>query len=366
MTMSMLVLHIGLHKTGSTSIQDSLQGYSAERIKYLALGPANHSVAIRTAFTDSPHPEKDGMHARLGRTAEGVARMREDIIARMNTQLSSREFDKFVISGEGITQLSVAALQELKSMLLKYVDAIQVFAYVRDPAGFAISDYQQRVKTGYAGYDLAKPNYRGRLEKFLLVFGRENFSAKKFDRNSLKDGSVVMDFCEAWSIPFDRDKEVRANESLSPEVVRLVHLFNRQGVPSKGSPQLTKGRQMLIRSLAEHFPGRFTLPERFRAAAFDEEDMEWLRRELGISFQVERPDAATAGGEFRNLVESIDEGTVDSYRAFLRQSKIPIHAGDGTIDLLNRHYQTCVASVDTVKDRLSRILKRGKKGSVGV
>jgi hypothetical protein len=363
--MSMLVLHIGLHKTGSTSIQDSLQGYSAGRIKYLALGPSNHSVAIRTAFTDSPHPERDGIHARLGRTAEGVAKMREDIIERLNAQLSSRDFDKFVISGEGTTQLSIASLQEFKSMALKHVDPIRVFAYVRDPAGFASSDYQQRVKTGYAGFELGKPNYRARLEKFLLVFGRENFSVKKFARDALKDGSVVMDFCDTWDIPFDASKEVRANESLSLPVVQLVHLFNREGVPSKGSPQLTKGRQVLIRSLAEHFPGRFSLPEQFRAQAFDEEDMAWLDRELGIYFPAEKHTAAGAAGQFRNLVDRIDESTLHAYRALLRQSKIPVQPGDSTIVLLNRHYESCMASVDTVKGRLSRMLKRGKKGSVG-
>jgi hypothetical protein len=362
--MSMLLLHIGLHKTGSTSIQDSLKGYSTGGIKYLDLGPANHSVAIRTAFTDRPHPEKDGMHARIGRTAEDVAAMRRHTIRRLHTQLSSKGFDKFVISGEGITQLSAASLEEFKSMLVKYVDPIHVFAYVRDPAGFATSDFQQRVKTGYSSYELGRPNYRTRLEKFLQVFGRENFSAKVFARDSLKGGSAVIDFCDMWDIPFDPKNENRANESLSGEAVQLLHLFNRDGARSRGAPRLAKGRQLMIRSLADHFDGKFSLPSQFCAWAFDAEDLAWLRRELGISFDTGPPGAAPDVAEFRAYLDTIDDRTVTSYRSLLDQSKIATQPGDTTIDLLNRHYEACVASIDSTKDRLLRLLRPGKKGRV--
>ena len=364
--MSTLVLHIGLHKTGSTSIQNSLKGYSAARIKYLDLRLPNHSIPIYAAFTDDPNPEKDGVHARVGRTAENLSEMRRDTLARLHAELSKSGFDKFVISGEGITRLSRASLEEFKALLLKYVDTVSVFAYVRDPAGFAISDFQQRIKAGYSGYDLAKPKYRQRLEKFLQVFGRDNFSAKVFAKDGLKDGSVVLDFCDVWGIPFEAKDEVRANESLSLEAVQLLHLFNRHGPQSKGTPSLFKGRQLFIRALAEHFTGKFSPPPQFRGAAFDIEDMAWLHRELGISFDVEAPAETPRPAEFRKYLENIDEKTIESYRRMLQESKFPTQPGDGALDLLNRHYEACVASADSTKDRLRRFLQRGKAGQIHV
>jgi hypothetical protein len=356
--MAMLVLHVGLHKTGSTSIQNSLKGYSASGIKYLDLGPPNHSVPIRAAFTDNPHPETEGVHARVGRTADEVSEMRRDVVERLRKQLSSKGFDKFVISGEGITQLSEASLQEFKALLTQYVDPIRVFAYVRDPAGFAISDFQQRIKAGYGGYDLGKPNYRNRLEKFPQVFGRENFSVKVFAREGLKGGSVVTDFCDLWGIPFDPKDEVRANESLSDAAVKLLHLFNRQGVRSKGTPSLARGRQRMIRSLARHFDGKFSPPAEIRAAAFDAADVEWLRQELGVAFEMPTAAAPQRPAEFRRFLEAIDEDTLASYRALLQQSKVPAQPGDSTIDLLNRHYEACVAQGDSPAEKMKRLLKR--------
>lgn len=364
--MSMLLLHVGLHKTGSTSIQNSLKGYAASRIKYLDLGPPNHSVPIRAAFTDSAHPEKEGVHARVGRTAEELAEMRRDVLERLHKQLSSRDFDKFVISGEGITQLSAESLREFKALLDKYVDPIRVFAYVRDPGGFAISDFQQRIKAGYSGYELGKPNYRARLEKFLEVFGRDHFSAKVFARDSLKGGSVVTDFCDLWGIPFDPKNEVRANESLSDAAVKLLHLFNRRGVPSKGTAALARGRQRMIRALARHFDGKFAPPARIRSAAVDGQDLEWLRRELGISFDVEVPAAPPRAAEFRQFLEAIDEPTLASYRGLLQASKVDVRPGDTTLDLLNRHFQACVAQADSPTDKLRRLLGRGKPEAVDV
>jgi len=364
--MSTLLLHVGLHKTGSTSIQNSLKGYSRSGIKYLDLGPPNHSVPIRAAFTDNAHPEKEGVHARVGRTPADVAEMRRDVRERLHQQLSARGFDKFVISGEGITQLSAASLRDFKALLEQHVDSIRVFAYVRDPAGFAISDFQQRIKAGYPGYELGKPNYRARLEKFLEVFGRDSFSARVFARDALKGGSVVTDFCELWGIPFDPKDEVRANESLSDAAVKLLHLFNRQGVHSKGTASLARGRQRMIRALARHFDGKFAPPPRIRAAAIDAEDLEWLHRELDIDFRVEVPAAPPRAAEFRQFLDAIDEATLDSYRALLQKSKVALRPGDTAIDLLNRHFEACVAQADSPADALRRLLRRGKPEEVDV
>ena len=53
--MKRCIIHIGMHKTGSTSIQRSLQGYRDDRFQYARLGKtANHSLAMYSLFAADP------------------------------------------------------------------------------------------------------------------------------------------------------------------------------------------------------------------------------------------------------------------------------------------------------------------------
>jgi hypothetical protein len=352
--MSTLVLHVGMHKTGSTSIQNSLQGYARSRVRYLDLGPPNHSIPMWVAFSDAPQPEKLGLHARLGRSAEDIEAIKQETLARLQKELSKPGIDKFVISGEGITQLSAASLAQLKTFSSRYVDSINVFAYVREPEGFGISEFQQRVKAGYGGYAVRQPNYRTTFEKFIDVFGADGFTAKAFSRDALKGGSVVADFCAMWGIPFDPQDEVTMNESLSAPAVRLLHLFNREGEKSIGSPRLIRARQRMIGALSKHFEGRFSPPG--KVAAVDADDVEWLRKHLGVSVPgssdaTERERTAA----FREYVNALDRETIEKYRALLANLKIPTGPTDVPIELLSKHFEASLklsAASDPVLSRM--------------
>ena len=45
-----VLIHIGMHKTGSTSIQASIKDYNDGVSAYASLGDENHSVLIYTGF----------------------------------------------------------------------------------------------------------------------------------------------------------------------------------------------------------------------------------------------------------------------------------------------------------------------------
>ncbi len=52
--MKTCIIHIGIHKTGSTSIQESLQGFYNDIFYYANLGPSNHSEPIYCLFSENP------------------------------------------------------------------------------------------------------------------------------------------------------------------------------------------------------------------------------------------------------------------------------------------------------------------------
>ncbi len=50
--MKEVILHIGLHKTGSTSIQNALKGYNKNGVKSVAFEEVNHSIPMYTIFSE--------------------------------------------------------------------------------------------------------------------------------------------------------------------------------------------------------------------------------------------------------------------------------------------------------------------------
>ena len=49
-----VIIHIGLHKTGSTSIQKALYGYQDVSTRYACFKEANHSIPMFTIFSKNP------------------------------------------------------------------------------------------------------------------------------------------------------------------------------------------------------------------------------------------------------------------------------------------------------------------------
>ena len=45
-----VIIHIGFHKTGTSSIQDTLAGYQTNDLCYIDLGAPNHSILLAHAF----------------------------------------------------------------------------------------------------------------------------------------------------------------------------------------------------------------------------------------------------------------------------------------------------------------------------
>lgn len=334
--MRTVILHVGMHKTGTTSIQHSLQGFSGGRVRYADLGNPNHSGPISAAFSD--RLDRDGLQWRRGRSVEKLEELRKSTLARLREELALQDFDKFIISGEGIVRLSAQSLDNMRRILLQHVDEVRVFAYVREPVGYSASALQQRIKGGYAGTELSRPEYRAKFQRLIRVFGAAHFTTREFSRSTLLNGSVVADFCDLWGIPFDSSREVRVNESLAEPALKLLYLFNRSCAPSLGEAKAKHARRALTEALIGHFKGKFELPVRFHAAAIDRQDVAWLRNQCGITFRPRAaPGTAADDGGLDQYLQSIEPEVMASYRQLLGSLGIASSDTDSAVDLLNRH-----------------------------
>jgi hypothetical protein len=102
-----------------------------------------------------------------------------------------------------------------------------------------------------------------RLAEYERIFGRENLTVRPFVRTKLKDGCVVRDFCHVLGIPFEPDRIVRSNDSISLDAVKLLHAYDRFDPGRKVPPLYVPSRWLLVKCL-EGLPGT---PFRFHSEA---------------------------------------------------------------------------------------------------
>jgi len=217
-----LYLHIGLHKTGTSSIQRFLE-LNKEKLK------KKKSI---TYFTPNPWPipfeKKRGPVVNLNINGFKI--------------LQDIETENAVTSHENYSWIiSESDLEKLKNELCKYVENIHIILYLRRQDSLAISQKQEGTKwydnsIAY-GHELSAfpskltvfaKNYLNFYEKVKIwsnVFGLENLKIRIFEPEKLINGDVVQDFCSLLDINDITifQKVGRVNESIPLKKQLFLH-----------------------------------------------------------------------------------------------------------------------------------------------
>jgi hypothetical protein len=298
---SRCVVHIGMRKTGSTSIQKSLAGEKARTHVYANLGPTNHSRALYTAI--------------IGKSG----------LERLLASIRRAHGKTLILSGEGIPRFfSEAELHELKGLLDAHFERVQIVAYIREPAGYIASDFQERVKNGHADFDLGAcaPHYRKWFEKFDNVFGREAVHLWKFDPARFPERNVVRDFCSHLDLE-QPGQVLRENKTLSREALTLLYNLHRIGgrIPDRR----TRRRLAEIAGQLEGTP--FRLSSELLELVLEEckDETVWMERRLGEPLREERVqhpsairsemDLLEAGGALGKEVAALKQWDISAFNA---------------------------------------------------
>jgi len=192
-----------------------------------------------------------------------------------------------IISGEDISSLSRPDLYELHNYAHSHFDRVNVVAYVRSPAGFMSSAFQERVKGRLDRFEPEAQcfNYEHCFSKFDDLFGRENVHLWYFSPESFPGGCVVQDFCARLGINLPKDRIIRANESLSRLAVALLYCYRKLG-KKYGSVDMTAAEGQRLGNILGAFGGgqfRFS-PDLIRPSLErNRADIEWMEARLGQS-----------------------------------------------------------------------------------
>lgn len=276
-----LILHAGMHKTGSTSLQNALSSGAGENVHVMRLGQPNHSAPCIALFAENP--EQHFSFRRQGLGVDDLATKRQDLETRVRRQLRNRPEDTFVLSAEWLSTASEAALNRLKDRFCPHFKTTTVYAYIRPPADFMRSSLQQNIKTGAQKFSMHWPNYRERFERLDRVFGQENVALRPYLPAAMERGDIVQDFAKWSNIAISNDVAARRNSSMSAPALALIACYRRNSKTPVKSPESRKrDRQIFAELIALDGPKFALCPQVVsQEIAAHGDDLAWIEARLG-------------------------------------------------------------------------------------
>ncbi len=255
-SMKSAVVHVGLHKTGTTSIQSSLDNYNDGNTAYANLGDSNHSIFLKTLF----HPTN---LFNYWQNRDLSPAKHKELIDQywqtLNTQLRQNQ-SRLIFSGEEISTLEPEALSRMKSHFEKQGRDIEIFVFVREPLSMTASLMQELVKWGTflqnESTEADTINYlvSTRVGNLLQVFGKEKTHIFHYEDafSSRYPRGVIDYFAELLGIPSESLPTAHTtNQSVGETTYKLLNQFFKTDIVHNKGAMLHSARWDFIGMLNE-------------------------------------------------------------------------------------------------------------------
>ncbi len=286
MSIAELVVHAGMGKTGTSSIQHFLRANetvlaqhgvlyprSPGRRRHVRLGlfltPDGEFVGSRVAKRQSQDPAWRDL------ILESPATFRDAFEAELVDEIDASGLPRLLMSDEAVFGSSEGAMQLLGDFARRLGADLRLVCYLRRQDDHVISRYQQAVKWGEvrriaertAELELSPTyDYDERLDAWSRVAQPTDLVVHRFERSRFHGGSLTQDFLDAAGVtvaPEALDEETPTlNESLDAESVEFLRILNLHRVRRQGAEVGHINNRKLVRRLASEPAGpTLTLPE---------------------------------------------------------------------------------------------------------
>jgi len=240
------ILHVGMPKTGTSSIQESLFfGLRDPGFRYYSAGEVNGSRMLWASASSTPPPfshwkKQPVARAHLERKHRSYRRGLTRVIDE-----SIRKGKTLILSGEDCWSWDEEQMRGMRALLESKRLVTRVIIYLRPWRSYLESNFQERIKHASLRFtankiipmdELMEPgnlDYPALIERFESVFGADQVIARKFDPDLFPAGCVVQDFCRQFGIRMDPESIRRANDALGINAVRMLHAYGRYGADER-------------------------------------------------------------------------------------------------------------------------------------
>ncbi len=321
-----LYIHIGNHKTGTTSIQRALEENTTLLEK--------HDMSLFHV----------GEFLTLNRKqCRSIICMNIKNVNLLAFKLSKLPTNNILISNESFAWIfEKKVLEELYNALSEYFKEIKIIVYLRRQDEQAVSHHQEASKSGknpeillYGTEPYAIPTYANQHDYYLDyhkrislwadVFGDDNMIVKVFEKSNLQDNDVVSDFFSILNLPKPKKSIYRLNESNSLAKTKISHLLNAH-----------MGNSYLRRYISEHLynEGKPMLPSKDNARKYYDhfrKNNKKLEERFGVKFNenfekypdVEEDiwDDESANLAIAQLLTAIDDYDKNRIKIFIKRMR---------------------------------------------
>lgn len=232
--MRKLIFHVGMPKTGSTSIQSTLfRNTPDKRFRLITLDSVFGSRCLVAGFTTDER-------AKHGFFSETIPEWYYPILRRSSKTYLKRamracaQADAIpILSSEVAWLFQEVDLQSMREFFESEGYRVEVYGYLRAPLDLFESAFQQHVKVGRSPNlhnnknTQASKLYTDCIASLQRVFGKEHVHLRVFDPKSFPQRCVVRDFCGWIGMDFGNAEVIRENESINSEATKLMYAWNR-------------------------------------------------------------------------------------------------------------------------------------------
>jgi hypothetical protein len=203
-----LIVHAGMHKTGTSAIQNYLYDqFEHDSIEYISRDIANSSLWMLQAFQDQTETRKAA---------------REEFEAAIQQSIKPIN----VISAESIATFSPEELQDFYEFVSRFYETTTIHQYIRPMKSWMESAFQEQLKDGFTPLSAKVGlNYYTRVQMLDAVFGHENVFNYKYSSANVQGGGVVRHFLSELGIDCGAQTFAKANAGLSFDAVQLLYVY---------------------------------------------------------------------------------------------------------------------------------------------
>lgn len=269
------ILHIGVEKTGTTTIQEFLY---QNRERLIGQGiffpelitPRNH----RPLAVYCSKSKMSNQFTCLSDIDNPLKREKWKSDFRQLFDLEMKKIDErtrsVIFSSEHFSALlrDKEELKRLNSTLDPFFSSIRIVVYIRRQDLIAGSMISNAARVGHGkmlpeGNQILHKHYYNFykfINKWSEIFGKENIIIRIFERDQLKDNNLLTDFMQQSGVNPDRSFSMpgRMNASLSDAAVESAWFFNNKWPVQQYQGDLNALRKLrleLINKVNERYPG---------------------------------------------------------------------------------------------------------------
>ena len=295
-------IHIGLHKTGTTTLQQFLhtnrqQLAEEENIYFPALAP-NLSHALYGAFCDHPLEYNQNVFRGIS-DSHAVEKHRANVCQSLEQEFESASAAAAILSGEDLSLLTPDGWKRLIDWLNPWADEIEAVCVVRDPLAWSQSAAQSMIKGGQTieavNAEPPLPEIRAKLSHAVSVLGAKSVKTCNFDLLRDSPYGLVGGLCENFGINnhwVSKHGTDDRNLSISQEAALLISALNRS-YPMVINGELTSeralGDTMDIIANTRGQPFRLSKEAQEKVVTACQSDLTWLNEELKLAVKCSEP-----------------------------------------------------------------------------